>query len=209
MSIFKKVKDWWVTPKRVKRVDPRVEVVKARHKAAAKEQRRQSRQDRKFWRCPCGNLVSRSAKACPQCGKKTPQSVVGCIAALAICVVVGTIIGVVMSGNDLAPDPNRDHYITAVATVRQNLKAPSTAEFSNSADPASSVRHYGGPYWEASGYVDAQNSFGAMLRQDWTLIWNDVTNDILYFQLGNDVATPLSLEEVRDLIEERLADRQN
>ncbi len=45
--------------------------------------------------------------------------------------------------------------------IRDQLKAPSTAEFS-------SVRYTGtSPKWVVRGDVDAQNSFGAMLRSSW------------------------------------------
>lgn len=45
--------------------------------------------------------------------------------------------------------------------VRDQLKAPATADFNGSV--ATGV----GP-WEVTGSVDAENSFGAMIRTDWT-----------------------------------------
>ena len=53
--------------------------------------------------------------------------------------------------------------------VQNSLKAPKTAEFQNVLDfaVAPATDKNGKPLkdvWEVSGYVDAQNSFGAMLR---------------------------------------------
>lgn len=50
--------------------------------------------------------------------------------------------------------------------VKEQLKSPSTASFPSSAS-AYSVQT-DGTYFYVSGYVDAQNSFGAELRQEWT-----------------------------------------
>lgn len=50
--------------------------------------------------------------------------------------------------------------------VKEQLKSPSTASFPSSAT-AYSVQT-DGTYFYVSGYVDAQNSFGAELRQNWT-----------------------------------------
>lgn len=56
--------------------------------------------------------------------------------------------------------------------VKKSLKAPSTAKFPNRLD----YKYAQGKdkkgkkikdVWEVSSYVDAQNSFGAMLRQNW------------------------------------------
>jgi len=50
--------------------------------------------------------------------------------------------------------------------VKEQLKSPSTASFPSS---ASAYRvETDGTYFYVSGYVDAQNSFGAELRQEWT-----------------------------------------
>lgn len=56
--------------------------------------------------------------------------------------------------------------------VQNSLKAPKTAEFQNVLDfgVAQAMDKKGKPLkdlWEVSGYVDAQNSFGAMIRTHW------------------------------------------
>lgn len=49
--------------------------------------------------------------------------------------------------------------------VKDNLKAPSTAKFCNSATEMN-AKNLGGSKWKVTGWVDAQNSFGAMIRSD-------------------------------------------
>lgn len=51
-------------------------------------------------------------------------------------------------------------------TVKQNLKAPSTATFSSIRE--TQIKRSGNT-WTVSGWVDAQNSFGAMLRSEYTV----------------------------------------
>lgn len=65
-----------------------------------------------------------------------------------------------------------DARVYAKIYVEQRLKSPSTAKFQDTVDfavaPAKDKK--GKPLkdvWEVSGYVDAQNSFGAMLRHNW------------------------------------------
>lgn len=52
--------------------------------------------------------------------------------------------------------------------VRSKLIAPSTAEFPSwVGDPPNIVQHEGGRTYVVMGYVDSQNVFGAMLRQNY------------------------------------------
>lgn len=48
--------------------------------------------------------------------------------------------------------------------VKRNLKAPSTAE--SGTTNGTRVNSLGNNQYEVSGYIDAQNSFGAMLRNN-------------------------------------------
>lgn len=57
--------------------------------------------------------------------------------------------------------------ICAEKAVRDNLKAPSTAKFCSYSDM--SATNLEGDKWRVSGYVDAENAFGAMIRQNWTV----------------------------------------
>jgi len=56
---------------------------------------------------------------------------------------------------------------TAEEFIKQKLKSPSTAEFSSLGE--SKVNQFeNGECW-VSGYVDAQNSFGAMIRNNYVV----------------------------------------
>lgn len=59
----------------------------------------------------------------------------------------------------------RDAKICAVKAVEDNLKSPSTAKFCSYSEMT--AENLGGNQWRIEGYVDAQNSFGAMIRENW------------------------------------------
>jgi len=59
-------------------------------------------------------------------------------------------------------------YVMANEFVQQRLKAPSTAQFPTMSSSGVSISHQGNCTHIVSGYVDAQNSFGAMLRTAYT-----------------------------------------
>lgn len=59
-----------------------------------------------------------------------------------------------------------DAMVIAEKVVRSALKAPSTADFCSSSEYTVSCM---GNTWTVKGYVDAQNSFGATLRSDFTV----------------------------------------
>ena len=61
----------------------------------------------------------------------------------------------------------RDAWVCAIKYVEDNLKSPSTAKFCKYTD--ATVMRVGEDEYVIHGYVDAQNSFGATVRQDWTV----------------------------------------
>jgi len=63
-------------------------------------------------------------------------------------------------------DSDYDAFYIAKNVVESALKAPSTAEFCDFDE--SRVTRYG-DIVTVKGFVDAQNSFGAMLRSDWSV----------------------------------------
>ena len=82
----------------------------------------------------------------------------------------------VLSAEEIAAKQERidsiDARTWAKIYVKRSLKAPTTAKFQNPADfgVAPAKDKEGKPLkdvWEVSGYVDAQNSFGVMLRNKW------------------------------------------
>lgn len=87
---------------------------------------------------------------------------------LGVLLVLGIIIGA-RSGKDAGPSgPEtgvRDKTCSASEQfVRAKLKAPATAKF-QSCD--SRIIFQDGATWHTSGYVDAQNGFGALIRSHW------------------------------------------
>lgn len=62
-----------------------------------------------------------------------------------------------------------DAYINSQVYVQSQLKAPATAKFPYSGDASAvKVTDLGGNVAEVTAYVDAQNSFGAMIRTHYT-----------------------------------------
>lgn len=64
-----------------------------------------------------------------------------------------------------------DAWVCAQDVVEKNLKSPSSAKFCLMSE---ATIHYngeedGGSRYTVSGYVDAQNSFGAMIRKNFTV----------------------------------------
>lgn len=81
------------------------------------------------------------------------------------------------SGSSSTPRVDRadkiDAWIMAKDFVTDNLKSPSTADFGGAfsgeyQSPEDNVVDLGGGKFRASGWVDAQNSFGATIRSNWT-----------------------------------------
>lgn len=74
-------------------------------------------------------------------------------------------------------DPNRIQAVNSAGRsdacfmsqkfVRQNLKAPTTAEFPDWTQENCQTTH-AGDTWTVTSYVDSQNGFGAMIRSDYT-----------------------------------------
>lgn len=56
-------------------------------------------------------------------------------------------------------------YIICQLYIENMLKAPSTADFPSSS--STNIRNLGNNVFEMYSYVDAQNSFGAMMRTNW------------------------------------------
>lgn len=84
-------------------------------------------------------------------------------------VVLGIMFSSCMSGGDDKYDMNNKHEAISQceARIEKLLKAPSTAEFASEAT--------GSGTWTVTGTVDAENSFGAMIRASYqcTVVMND------------------------------------
>lgn len=73
------------------------------------------------------------------------------------------------SGDSDAPqDDSLLAYNLATECVKQQLKSPSTAEFAGLFEKKNHVTSLGGDVYKIRSYVDAQNSFGAVIRSQWS-----------------------------------------
>src|SRR6266853_3484931 len=150
--------------------------------------------------CPeCKNKLSDSAAACPQCGyqltperiaeirKKEEQSQkaagIGCLSLIALVVIL-YVTGSLSSGRSGGNAPKAPEKITAWVMAQQfikdRLKSPGTADFGgvfNYQDPESVVTDLGGGKFRVRAWVDAQNSFGGKIRNQFVCELKFVGND--------------------------------
>lgn len=71
-------------------------------------------------------------------------------------------------------------WVCAKAIVQDNLKSPSTAKFCSFTE--ASIRHIGNGEYIVAGWVDAQNGFGATVREDFVVTYTATTSG---FKNGN------------------------
>lgn len=98
----------------------------------------------------------------------------GCIAIVVgslLLVIVVSVMGAV-GGNttaSVARTPGRsDACFMSQKFVKQSLKSPTSAEFPAWTEANCKVKQAAGT-WIVTSYVDAQNSFGAMIRSDYVV----------------------------------------
>lgn len=75
-------------------------------------------------------------------------------------------------------------YAEAEAIISKYLKSPSTAKFPSIGEVK--IEDLGGGGFQVEGYVDAQNSFGAMLRQNWEMVFQFVGDGVDVRVVGID-----------------------
>lgn len=76
--------------------------------------------------------------------------------------------------------PRTDAIVMAQQFVEKNLKSPRSAKFPWSFDEYNVYALEGEGYensYEVNGYVDAENSFGAMIRNQFTVQMKNIGND--------------------------------
>ena len=76
---------------------------------------------------------------------------------------------------------NYEAKLIAEGVVKQNLKSPSTAEFSGVGE--TEMRSNSPNNWTIIGHVDSQNGFGAMIRSQYECTVYLSGQDILYKDL--------------------------
>ncbi len=140
-------------------------------------------------KCPeCGKEISDKAASCPSCGcpvtpvedvaqqesPQTPAKTKRGGGLVALFVTLGAILLFAICSGSGSKDSkginnsenNAKSY--AMIIVKDNLKSPSTAKFCNTASEMT-AKNIGGYKWRVTGWVDAQNSFGATVRSDFVV----------------------------------------
>jgi TPR repeat protein len=99
-------------------------------------------------------------------------------------------------------------YAMAKESVKSKLSAPSTAKFSSLGfDTEAKAGPYGYHQWLVSGFVDSQNGFGAMLRNNWgaVMVKTDVGWRTAYLQIADNSYGALPIPAPFPLTPEQLA----
>lgn len=123
----------------------------------------------------CGKDVSKAAPTCPHCGVKRPGGgvsprAVGCAIPLLLLLYIGY-----EADTKPPPTPVQQAVTEAQRTasrvrlacqdwVRDRLKAPRTAKFVRGSTQTGRLIGGDSTQWLSRGSVDAENAFGAMLR---------------------------------------------
>ena len=94
--------------------------------------------------------------------KRGKGCVLGCLGMVALVIVLAVSCSFMGGNGGDSPPTSFEAERQCQAWVRDQLRAPSTAEFSQTTSTG------GSSSWAVSGVVDAENGFGAMLRTSWT-----------------------------------------
>lgn len=96
------------------------------------------------------------------------------VSALVLIVLGILAVGSSDDGDEKGPD-EIGAFVMSQEFVKEQLKAPSTAEFPWYED--SYVEDLGGGRFRVSAHVDAQNTFGAMIRSKYTCVLNSADGE--------------------------------
>lgn len=137
-------------------------------------------------RCPdCGNTVSESAPACPHCGR--PRTAPSGSSAVSKSIAIGcaAIFLLLLTCFLITPNesshsnPYGDSGMAAIMCqdfVKRRLRAPATAQFPNIYSADTRRQDLGQGRYRIEAYVDAQNGFGALIRNTFTCVINKTPN---------------------------------
>lgn len=143
----------------------------------------------------CGKPIARLEKVEPPVETEAPKKTSPLVWLVAIVVLVALIAFVASQGggsstrekqtiNGMTQSERYDYKVAAEEVVKVGLKAPSTAVFPD-IDEWYLSKSIGGIV-TASAYVDSQNSFGAMIRTDFTIQLTS-TMGLIYAEIGGEV----------------------
>lgn len=136
----------------------------------------------------CGGMVSANIEACPHCGepqkkesfpdeKEAPAQAKkknGTGAAVIFFIIIGFYAYAEIK--DLSPDSPKKvgspegAFFISQQYVKDKLRSPSSAEFPSLHDNAISIVKLGNKKYKVRAYVDAQNTFGAKIRNRYECI---------------------------------------
>ena len=131
----------------------------------------------------CGKQARGKPAAVPRDGNNTTLLVV------LLLIILGGCAGIMsLRGSQPSPPSPLGAWVDCKDFVTRNLKAPASAAFPLSNDPSVHIGQAGG-LWSVVGYVDAQNSFGAQLRQSFTcqISYSGTTATLHKLTLGGHV----------------------
>lgn len=116
------------------------------------------------------HLEDEQRKEMPQANHRSKSGGFG-KAILIFLAIVGGLILIGTCGGGSSDNWNTENNAKSYAMiiVKDNLKAPSTAKFCNTAREMT-AKNLGGAKWRVTGWVDAENSFGAMIRSDFEVV---------------------------------------
>jgi hypothetical protein len=152
----------------------------------------------------CKQQISDQAESCPKCGRpissqdrekaraaaKASQNVakgcgIGCLVVVVIIILIAVFSGQDTShhapsgGTRSSPsDKKIEAWVMAQQFVKKQLRAPATASFGSVfgdyQDPDEHVTLLADGRYQVSGWVDAENAFGAKIRNDFFCVLRDV-----------------------------------
>jgi RNA polymerase subunit RPABC4/transcription elongation factor Spt4 len=116
----------------------------------------------------CAMEIPNEARICPYCRKKLPRYIPGWVSLVVIVLVLYSCTKMFNNPPDTVSYDEAQAQADCENFVKARLKSPSTAKFP--AGPEITISGSGTGPWKIYGYVDSQNSYGAMLRQKYECV---------------------------------------
>jgi hypothetical protein len=149
-------------------------------------------------KCPqCFAEVPDKAKKCSHCGSKLPQKMSMLVKVLLIIIgssfFISVFAGITSGPSSSVPSAPKEPtaselklsaQVYSETFIRRLLKAPSTAKFCHE-----TVTDLGDNRWKVTSCVDSENSYGAMLRSNWSVT-------LAYLGGDTDIGSNWKLEKV-------------